>query len=526
MVKKESSDEIEVGKFVMNVLKNKYFQWSVTIILFLLILYSSTALRLGNLNVLKSQVDEGVYLSNDLDSMLFYRQAETRMELGYWPEYDEMRSPGYNTPWIRELINDVLIWNYKVLNFFDSSINFNYASTVSAPIFFAIGLILFFILSLLLTKSKIGSLAAVTFLAYAPGFLFRSIAGFYDHDHLGVFTLFAVMIIGVLSFRYFERNYKNLVIWGIILGFFTSLMLYSWGGGITFLLVFLPLAFLLHYLFNVENKERFVLFYLIWFVTSIVFTPILGMKAGQMYDRFLDSQGILVLFVLGFSIIDMLIYRFKDRLKFLNEKYLHGYSFGVTAILGSIGLFVIGKNPVRLFNKAWATLIYPFFGEFGDRLGSTVAENAQPYLVDLINQNGKILFWLFLIGMVVISINFVKNSRSLKNKFILASSIIALLFAILISRISPDHTLNGENFISQTIYLLGGLIFLGAIGYVYMREKFKIDIELIFLFSVALTTVVNARAAIRSFFLITPFIALIAGYFIAELVKKLEIENE
>jgi asparagine N-glycosylation enzyme membrane subunit Stt3 len=517
MAKKKESEEIK--EFFRKGIRDKRVLWGITLVLFLIILISSTSIRLSNVEVLKDSVT-GEYLSNDLDSMLFYRQAETRMNLGYWPDHDEMRSPGYETQWIKELINDALIWNYKILNFFDSDITFNYAATISAPIFYAVGLILFFILCLLITKSKLGSLAASALLAYAPGFLFRSISGFYDHDHLGVFALFVVMIAGFFGFKFFEKSYKSSIIWGVVIGFFTALMLYSWGGGITFLLVLLPVAFFLHYLFNVENKERFFVFYLIWVVAAVIFTPLLGMNANQMYGRFLDSQGILVLFVLGFSFVDSLIYRYKDKMNFLNKKYLHGYSFGLTFVLGIVGLFLIGKNPITLFRKAWATLIYPFFGEFGGRLSATVAENKQPYLVELISQNGDIVFWLFLVGLVFITLNFVKNSKSLKNKTILGGFIIFLFFGVLFSRISSGGLLNGENLISQALYLFGGLGFVGGLGYVYSKEKFKISVDEIFLFAIALTVAINARAAVRSFFLITPFICLIAGYGISELWKK------
>lgn len=527
MVKKENSDEIEIEKFVMNTLKNKYFQWSVTIILFLLILYSSTALRLGNLNVLKSQVDEGVYLSNDLDSMYFYRMAETQLELGYLPKIDNMRAPGYNIGWVPEIIDNVLILNYKVLNFFNSSINFNYASTISAPILFALLLIVFFILCLALTKSKIGSLAAATFLAYAPVFLFRSIAGFYDHDHLGVLAVLVLVLASVFSLKRFSKNWTETIVWALVLGFFTSFVFVSWAGAITFVFLFLPLSLFLVYLGLEKNEEsKFFAFYGLWIVGMTLFSSLIGGSAKNMILRILDSQGLAVIFVLGFSIVDFIFIRFKNNLKFINEKYEKLYSFVVAGILGIVGLLAIGKNPIKIVQTVWASLIYPFFGDFSGRLSATVAENAQPYLIDLIGQNGKILFWLFSLGLIVLGFNMVSKFKSTKNKLYFGSTSSFILIAILVSRISPDHILNGENFISQGIYLLGVILFFVALLYTYNREKFKIPIEVILIFSIALTTVINARAAVRSFFLITPFIALIAGYFIAELVKKLEIENE
>ncbi|MEM4181805.1 MAG: STT3 domain-containing protein [Candidatus Pacearchaeota archaeon] len=525
MAKKKESEEIK--EFLKNLIKNQKFLWGVTILIFLVILYSSVSIRLSNVPILKDQTT-GKYTSNDLDSLYFYRIAETRLKLGYLPELDELRSPGYNIEWIPELIDDYLIWNYKILRIFNPEITFDYAATISAPIFFAIGLILFFILSYLLTKSKIASLIGSAFLAFAPGFLFRSIAGFYDHDHIGVFAIFALMIGLYFSLKNYEKNWKNSLLYGVLCGFLTALVLVSWGGAITFVLVFFPLTMLLHYLFNSEKKENFFLFYFIWIVFSVIFTPILGSKAEYMYSRFLDSQGVLVLFVFVFSIIDFLFLKYKEKIKFLKikENYFHFYSLGVSAILGIIGLVAIGKHPIQMFRRAWATLIYPFFGDFGGRLGTTVAENAQPHLVDLINQNGQILFLFFLIGLIFVCANLSLNSKSIKTKIAFSGSSMLLLFGILFSRISDSSLLNGENFISQALYAISGVVFLTFLFYISSKERFKISIDEVILFALAVTVAMNARAAIRSFFLITPFICLIAADGISEFIKRIKKKED
>lgn len=504
---------------------NKKIQWVLTIILFLIILSVSVNIRLSNVEILKDSTT-GEYLSNDLDSMYFYRMAQTQLEQGSLPKVDILRTPGYNTGWVAELIDDTLIWNYKILRFFNSDITFNYASTISAPIFFGIGLTLFFILSLLLFKSKVVSLVTCAFLAFAPGFLFRSIAGFYDHDHIGVFSLFILMIFVFLSMKHFEKSYKNTIIWGVLVGFFTSLVLVSWGGAITFVLVSFPIICLLYYLFNNKDKKKFIAFYLLWMVSSIIFTPLLGADANLMLNRFTDSQGILVLFVLLYSILDFLIIQIYNKSNFLNKKYHQAYVFGTTIVLGILGLWVMGESPISMIRKAWATLIYPFYGEFTGRLSATVAENSQPYLLELIAQNGKIMFWLFMLGLLFVAINFAKNAKKVRSKIVTSSSIMFLFFAILFSRYSSSSLFNGENFISQALYLLGAVVFVIGIALTYSREKVKIEIEEIILFAIALTVVMNARAAVRSFFLITPFIVLIAGYGLLQLWERYRKSKE
>lgn len=511
----------EVISFLKNSFKNKKVQWALAIILFSIILFFSVQIRLGNVDIMKDSTT-GKYTSNDLDSLYFYRIAETKMNNGgVLPEFDEMRSPGYNTGWLGELLPDLLIWNYKALHLFNSNVTFDYACLISAPIFFAIGLILFFILSLLLTKSKITSVIASAFLGFAPGFLFRSVSGFYDHDHVGVFAIFALAIVSYFALKNYEKNWKNSVLLGLLVGIFTSFVYVNWTGAITFVFVFLPVAFFMEYLFNNKEKKNFLLFYLFWLVASIIFVSIFGMDYNGMLGRIVDSTGIAVLFVLGFAVIDFIFEMILKKKKLFEEKYEKLVVLASTVVIGLFGLIILGKNPIELFKKAWSQLIYPFFGDFSGRLSSTVAENAQPYLTDLISQNGDIIFWMFMFGLVLISINFIKNSKSLKNKFIVSSSMSLMFVAILFSRYSSSSLFNGENFISQAFYLIGALSFAIGIGYVYYKDKFKIGVEEILLFSVGLTVALNARAASRSFFLITPFIILIASYSIAEFVKKL-----
>lgn len=523
--KKSQDNYLEIGK---KIISDKRVQWAVAIISFLIILFLSTNLRLGNLDIMKDSTT-GKYTSNDLDSLYFYRIAETKLNNGgKLPEIDELRSPGYNVPWLRELLPDMLIWNYKFLKVFNSEITFDYACAISAPIFFAIGLVLFFIMALLLTKSKTASVVASAFLGFAPGFLFRSIAGFYDHDHVGVFALFALVSILYLGIKKFEKDYKSSVLWGVFVGFFTALVYNSWAGAITFVLVFMPVAYLIYYLFNSKDKLKFITHYLVMLVSTVIFVGILGMSSKGIAERFLDSQGLAILFVIGFALIDFGLELLLKKKKLFDEKYEKLASLGITGILGILGLMAIGKNPIDLFKKVWSTLIYPFYGDFSGRLGSTVAENAQPYLVDLISQNGEIIFWLFVLGLVVVAINFVKNSEKKENKIILSGSMALMFVAILFSRYSPSNLFDGENFLSQAFYLVGALAFVLGLGYVYSKERFKIDERYIVLFAMGITVVLNARAAVRSFFLITPFIALIASYPIAKIIEKIceKKENE
>lgn len=251
---------------IKGIAKNKKVQIGLTIVLFLIILYSSTTIRLSNVSILKDQTT-GLYTSNDLDSLLFYRQAENILtHNGTLPAVDVLRSPSLPYGWIPEIISGVLVDLYKIEKIFFPNITFDYSATIYAPINFAILLIIFFFLCLTLTNSKFASLTSSALLAFSPVFLFRSIAGFYDHDLLGVFAIVLLILGTILAFKNFNKNWRQTIIWGILIGFLTALVLVSWGGAVTFILVMLPLAGLIYYLNSPGENYKFISFYGLWII--------------------------------------------------------------------------------------------------------------------------------------------------------------------------------------------------------------------------------------------------------------------
>ncbi|MEI6850033.1 MAG: STT3 domain-containing protein, partial [archaeon] len=244
------SDSINIDKKkIINFFKDNKVQIVLTAILFLIILISSFDIRLSNLPLLKDKTS-GKYISTDLDSLYFYREAQTILTNGHLPVVDILRAPVQNTTWIPETLPYVLVGLYKVITLFSPSMTFDYFAAISGPIIYGFGLIIFFFLCFLLTKSKTASLISVTILAYAPMYLFRTSAGFYDHDHLGVTFLFIFLLVLVLALRKLENGYKEAILGGIAIGIATAAVLTSWGGAITFVVAVFPLTCLLYYLIH------------------------------------------------------------------------------------------------------------------------------------------------------------------------------------------------------------------------------------------------------------------------------------
>src|SRR3989339_621647 len=512
----------------MNI-KNNFnkLQIILTALIFLTILISSSSMRLSHLDNLIDQTT-GEYSAADPDALYFLRLSHIVLETGSLNGIDEMRSPGSNITYLQEITPYTIVWMYKLAKIFYPEIDFNLVAIVSPVIFFILGLIVFFFLCLLLAKSKSVALIASAFLAYSPAYLFRTMTGVLDHDALGILGMFTCLLIFTLGIKKYHESLAKTFLWGILLGLSTAFALGAWAGGITFLFMIIPAAIIIHYLFNLEelkeNKDKLILFYFLWIISYLLFATLIGFTISDTAHRLLNPSSLLVIIVSGFMIVDILVEKNIKRLKFIKEEKRVAYSLILSLILGILFLIILGQNIFTMIMDIYSRLLSPF--GFGGRLGSTVSENAQPYLTTWIGNTGNYLFWLFFAGMVLMGINFSKNIHQKRYKAYFILSWLVLISSILFSRISASHLFNGTNFISQLFYIAGFLIFAGYFGYLYFFKRFKIDLELIIIFSWMLFMLILGRAAARTIFVATPFVCFSASYFLFEAGKYIKTTKD
>lgn len=531
-------------KNVVNFLKQKKVINLIIIIAFLAILISSSWIRLQNLQLLKDTTN-GEYIPLALDPHYFLRLAETYLSQGELSGFDEMRIPGFNVPWHTEKLPQAIVGLYKVASVFDNSVTIQFIGVISTVIFFAIGLVIFFFLVLYTTKSKFSAIIATVLLAFLPSYLYRTMAGFVDHEAIGMISFFGILLFLSYSLNIFEKKYSKAVFGGVMLGLLTLAQILTWAGAIKFLILIISIAFLIIWAFTEkENKLKGIVYYSCWIISTIIFSIIVGGGLKESIMMFAQSTSISSLFVLAFILIDYgLLKKYSEKIKlsrkyvalivsfiagiipagifyfFYKEKFGQDnwtkkidvrflLSFLITVVLGGIGLFLIGENVFALLGEIIYRLIFPFGT---DRLGLTVAENAQPYLNDWISQTGKSLYYLFLLGLFFVGLEFMKSLKKIKYKVMGILSWIIFIMGILYSRISAESVLNGTNTISRLFYIGSLLIFIGYMVWLYLNEELKIDKSSAFLFSWMFVMLISARSAARTFFVLTPFVCYIAG---------------
>jgi asparagine N-glycosylation enzyme membrane subunit Stt3 len=505
---------------VLEVLGNKKFQWGVVFALLFIILIWSSSIRLSNWDLLTDQ-STGEKIPLALDPFYFLRVSETMVSDGGLPAFDTQRPSPAGSGWHQELLPIAVVGIYNLGSIFNSDLTIQEANVASPVIFYIIGLILFFFVVYVLTKSKIAAIISSGLLAFSTAYLYRTMAGFSDHESLGMILVFACLLFYSFALKNFEKDWKRTILYGLGAGVFTSLVLASWGGAVTLILMVIPISFLLYWILKNSDRLKAISFYALWVFASVFFAFFYNSYfVSGMISRLSSTYGLIVPAVFGFILLDFLFEHLIRKKKFgLKKNRQILYTIASLVVLGSIVLTIVGRNVFTLIKEVWHAVLFPFGT---GRVGLTVAENAQPYLATWIGQGGAIIFWLFVFGILLMGIEMSKAVKSRKKGFIFVLAWIGMICGMIFSRISGTSLLNGENFLSQLIYLVGVFFALGYFIWIKMNDGFsknKLSPLLIILMSLMFVVVLNGRSAVRTFFLIMPFVFLSVGYFIVNSFK-------
>ncbi len=521
----EDTIKINYGE-VLNNLKNFFSQKKVqniiVILLFLATLFVGAYIRLqpvinGNL------IDQttGDYTPLALDPYYFLRVSETIVaNNGTLPGFDDMRYSVLEVPWTNELTPRATVLIYKIAQIFSPNVSLNLADVLNPVVFFVLGLIIFFILSWVLSKNRWVALVASILLSIVPPYLYRTLAGFADHEAIGMFGFFLSLLFFYLGTIYVSKknstSLKSGSI-GLITGLFTMFAIASWGGGAKFLFMILPLAFLINWVLKEKNSSwKGVSFYVAFIFGTLIFSFLFGDNPFSVLRGYMVSSfGILTLITLGYIISEKIISTFNKIPKTVKT---HKEFFSV------LFLFLFGGFLYQLFIGNFFQMIFDLITKviypFGTgRVGLTVAENRQPYLSNWISQIGQTIFYLMLFGLAVVGAKISKGIKNKKLKPLFFGSFLFFVFGILFSRISPGSIFNGENFISKAFFFISFLAIVTISIYVYKKSEWKIDTKWIFIASWMLPMILAVRSAVRVFFAIVPFVSFIVPLALLELGK-------
>jgi len=502
------------------------FKW-VVLPIFIWLLIFTASIRTNNIPILKD-VTTGEYLTADLDAFYWLRIAETLDENGSLPAVDAMRYPLLKLPFSNELLPSALVFMHKVLSPFSESMTLRYVDVIYPVIFFVLSMIVFFFLILKLTKSKIAALLSSFFLAIIPSYLFRTMAGVSDHEPIGMFAFFLALLSFAISMERIEKknSWKGAILLGIITGFFTMFNIAAWSGISMFVLLIIPFSIFILWITNKKNEgeksnlKEYLLFYIFWIISFISLGFIFSYPAKVILSSTFNIRGIIIYIVLAFIIIDYILIHLKNN----KLKEIGKYRIIISLVLAIIFLVLMSLIFNQSLGFSISNIISSILRPFGGgRTGSTVAENALPYTLDIISQIGKVLFWLFFVGALIVGIDFSKGIGKKKNKILFSFLWILMICGILFHRYSTGSVFNGDSFISKLFYIGSILLFAGNFIWIYFKDKVETKSEnviiLLFTFFMALAGI----SAIRLLFILTPVVCFVSAY---ALIKMYEYAKD
>jgi len=518
-------NEIKKGTWkVYGFVNQKKVQLVLAFLLFLVIIFVGANIRVQNLPNLIDPTT-GDYTPLALDPYYFLRMSETLIANdGELPEIDVMRYPAQGVGWTSDLTPYATVWIYRIMTMFDSSVTLNYANVLNPVIFFVVGLVGFFFLALLLIGNRWAALIASTILVVIPPYLYRTLAGFSDHESIGMAGFFFSLLFFSLGMIWLEKekSKKYIGLAAFLSGIATMFAVASWGGGGKFLFMILPLAFFATWFIKKDKKNYdYILFYFLWLLGVLVSAvPFRESLMGTIGANMLNPTGMLTFVALGYIIIETILLKYGRKFGEKVLKYRVFVSFGILAVVGILLYEIFIGSSFNLLMNILDKVVNPFGTE---RISLTVAENKQPYLSDWIGQITRFVFYTFLLGNFIICLKIASGIRKRKARFLFIGGFLFFIIGILYSRISPSSFFNGANFWSQALVFISFIAFAASVIYAYIKSEWKIDTKWIIMAAWMIPMLLAVRSAIRVFFAIVPFVSLmipIALFEIGAYAKK------
>tara|TARA_Y100000034_G_scaffold135540_1_gene207899 strand:- start:1101 stop:3725 length:2625 start_codon:yes stop_codon:yes gene_type:complete len=515
------SDVLEQRKKTILSLISAKTTWLFSTIVFIIAIISYK-IRTSNVGGL-IDTTTGKHIPLALDPFVFLRYAKELLTTGSLAAIDTLRYVPHGYEQIGEfsLLTHYVVYLYKFLNIFNSSLTLEYVHVIYPALTFSLTLIFFFLLVKKLFEPRV-ALLATAYLASIPILLYRTMGGFSDKESLALFLF-------VLTFYFYVSAWLNpsrskSVLFGLLAGLVTGLMGLTWGG-VQFAFLILGLFALIEIVLG-KFTDNDLYTYASW--SLIAFIVIFTFSGRYNLNSFMSPTFGTAYFVLFMGLLNHFIknHNFLHlKTKFQTKIPLGALSLCITTILAFLFIittkgFSFIKNTI---NDQLSVLINPFAVS---RWGVTVAESHQPYFRDIVGQLGQFYIFLFILGSIFLFYNMVKNIK--KHKFKLTIFYTLFILAFLFSRYSPESILNGANALSLTLYMGSLIIFVvGLLAfYIYSYRKDKetyqnilnINKTYTLVFIWFLIKIIAARSVVRLVLLLAFITVILVAYFFITLL--------
>ncbi len=486
-------------------------------LLFLIILLGYS-LRTTNVDSFKD-VTTGKYIPIDLDAMLFLRYADYIAEHGQLFDRDPLRyyPEGWDMTTFGSFTSYFVVYLSNFLRVFSSKFTVDYVHVLYPPISLILISVVLFLLVRRLFDWRVALLSTL-FLNVVPAFLFRTTAGLSDHDALAILFTLATFYLFVRAWQ--SEKISSVILFGILASITTALGKITANTTQIIYLVF-GLFVILEIFLNKFAKKDYVA-YASWILPLTLYI-LLFEKFGGL-PSYLTTLVISVsyfaflLATIDYVLFHLNLFGFREK---IGQKIPSGVvSFVVTAVVSGIALLTI-EGPAFIASRLESVsgLLFRSFAE--SRWALTVAESRRAYVTDLFSSFGKLYFYFFMIGSVILFYDAVK---ALKRPKLLTSIYSIFIFSFVFARYSSSSILNGQSPFARFLLVWSALLFLAFIAIAYLRAFYRhkesyqlithIDKKHAFVLLWFTLLTLAATSAIRLHFEFAPVTTVLAAFFI------------
>lgn len=473
-----------------------------------------------------------------LDPDLFYRYSEYIIQHGSLMARDMMRyfPTGYVPSPSDSFFAYTLAYAYKLVAWTGATLKEVYI--IYPVVAGLIGIVFLFLFMRELFGNKVAIITAA-FTTVIPAFIFRTGAGFADHDAMGVLWFFMALYFFALAWRdpktentsailklfpsdlpmnfkqFFQKYWKN-ILFAVLSGTFTGFMILTWGV-YRVLLAGICLVLPLSLIFSKIKSHKIYLFF-IWALLSILFV---ALRFESLI--FLQSPDFALLgFVILTGVAFLAVTKFSNRIPVKITKY---FSTGVLSLLVALVLSIFGALIVRFDIIAlFKRLLYP--GQTS-RLGYTISENMTPYFKGGNGWEGNFGFTVWVILISSILLFYFMFRRPLKYSLPLTGFWTVTMFSIILGNYAPGSKINSI-FAGTYMYILVAfaLTLAGIYFYTYIKDKeahsqlFNTSWQLLLIFALFIFSLFITKRMIRLIFSFVPIAAMVLGVGMGTLIEE------
>ena len=304
-------------------------------------------------------VIRGPWLIKAFDPWIQWYNAEYLNKNGIyeyltWRDYKSWYPTGFNRGKLRPGLTFTVVAIYRILKFFGIPISL-YNVCFFFPAFMGgITCVATYFLGKEILDRGTGLLAAF-FLAFNPGYMQRTMAGFFDNETLGVFATIMIFLFYLKGVR------TGSLLYSILGGLFLGYLSLSWGG-FQFVYLVLPLISIILVLTNKYNENVLITYAVVEATGLLIFSLYIGFDYADLFSS-LETGGIF-LFTIILVIFHIIQSKKVDHPKaydnFIN--FLKWFFIPATLIFAVIIWIEPSIIPFG-FGSRFQTIINPLFRE-------------------------------------------------------------------------------------------------------------------------------------------------------------------